>query len=629
MKPAKLTALLAFVALVAAPARAEYRDHRGRKVDSLEAVLASGAQLSDRERMVAYLDLMAGYRNTDGRRTEHYARQALALSYTMGALNARESALYNLGLTAYGRDDFGVAVDYFQQALAVTDSMRGDSRYTETDIDDNLSQLYGALGNLYNLQDQALLAIEYYQRALPIFERHGWKESQCILYHNVAELYLSMGNDEKAEENYLRAIDLGEATGDSLMMALPRKGLVKIYIGDSYERAAATVMPAYHYYRAHQHEEPSDYADVLASLTRLNLMDGHRDVKAAKAYADEALTFADKDLMSETLCDIYAAATEVAVAQKDWHQALQYGLRSVHPEGEETFSDVGCYQLLATISNELGDKQATRSYINKVCALMNRFATEYYQSGISQMEVLYETQKKETAIRQLDNEKRLLMRSSIWGGAALLLLALLFFVLWRSVVLRRKNATMQAKIDGEMAERLRIARDLHDRMGGLLTAVRQSAPPASKTTQLVDKAIAEMRHVAHHLLPDSLRRYGLRAALSDYCQTMKNVSFAFVGEEQRLKRQHEELLYGSTYELVNNAVRSAGADHIRVQLVVGDDYTAVNVSDDGNGRATLDSSEGTGLRSIKERVEAVGGRFDLYASPGQGTEVNIELPNRG
>lgn len=108
--------------------------------------------------------------------------------------------------------------------------MRGDKRYTERDIDDNLSQIYGALGNLYNLQDKALLAIEYYQKALPIFEKYDWKESQTILHHNVAELWLTMGNNEKAEQEYLRAIETGTASGDSLMMALPRKGLSKIYL---------------------------------------------------------------------------------------------------------------------------------------------------------------------------------------------------------------------------------------------------------------------------------------------------------------------------------------------------------------------------------------------------------------
>ena len=171
-----------------------YEDHRGVAVDSLEAVLASPHPPKGEELIRVYMDLMRAYNTRDSERCIYCARRVLALSYELNGLSARESALYNLGLMAYGRDEWDQAIDYFQQALAVTDSMRSDSRYTQTDVDDKLSQLYGAIGNVYNMKDQLLLAIEYYQRALPIFERNGWLQSLTILHHNVGELYLLTGN---------------------------------------------------------------------------------------------------------------------------------------------------------------------------------------------------------------------------------------------------------------------------------------------------------------------------------------------------------------------------------------------------------------------------------------------------
>lgn len=184
----------------------------------------------------------------------------------MNALAARQNALYHLGMQYYAQDEFEKAVYYYQWGVAVTDSMAGDKRYSESNVDDMRSQLYGAIGNVYNMQDKLQLAIAYYQKALPIFEKHGWLQSQTILYHNVGELFLTIGNTEEAKRNYLKAIEKGEESKDSLMPALARKGLVKIYIGENdYGRARQTAEKSYAYYHAHRQEERDDYAEILAA----------------------------------------------------------------------------------------------------------------------------------------------------------------------------------------------------------------------------------------------------------------------------------------------------------------------------------------------------------------------------
>ena len=607
-----------------------YNDHRNRHVDSLETVLHSDCPPKGKELLEAYLNLMSGYQNTNNKRCMLYAHKALALSYELNALKARESAWYNLGLMAYGRDEYDKALGYFQQALAVTDSMKNDKRYKKSDIDDNLSQIYGAIGNLYNIQDKALLAIEYYQKALPIFEKYGWLESQTILHHNVAELYLSMGNNEKAEYHYTQAIKTGTASKDSLMMALPRKGLVKIYIDqDKYEQARQTINFAYTYYYAHRHEEPGDYSQILTSLVKMHLMSGHENLQKAKVFAEEALTYDQGELMSENRYDIHAAAALVAMHEENWQQALYHALRSVHEKDEEaTYGDVGSYEMLATIYMHLGDQSKANRYLKKIRTMMERFATNNYQSSLSQMEVLYLTKEKEARIEQLTQEKRWFLWGGILTALVLLLTAGVFFLLWRSIRLKRQTALIQAHLDGEITERVRIARDLHDRLGGTLTALKQTLPKGENTSfALVDEAIREMRHVSHHLLPDSLNRYGLRVALRDYCLTLKNVSFSFIGKEKRLDKQKEEAIYCIVYELVNNAVKSAQAKHILVHLYADDQVTTINVSDDGRGSTQEEREKGMGLSNIRQRVNTLGGTLSFFSKPNEGTEVNIEIKN--
>ena len=613
--------------LMSLSAAMAYTDHRNAKVDSAEQVLNSKQPLSDKERMGCYYIIVRGTLGKDSKKHDYYCHKMLDLSYKMDAKNMRQNALNHLGLQHYGQDDYEPAERYFLWALAVTDSMKGDKRYTESDIDDNLSQLYGSLGNLYNIQDKALLAIEYYQKALPIFEKHGWLESQTILHHNVAELYFSMGNNEQAKAHYLQAIDRGTASKDSLMMALPRKGLVKVYLNEGdYEKARETIGPAYAYYRAHRDEETNDYPEVLASLVKLHLMSGHEDLRKARAYAEEALTYAEGEMMSEVRCDIYAAATMIEMQEGHWQQALAYGLKSVHENDEDvTSGDVGCFEMLAIIYLRLGNLDEASRYIKKVRTTMEQFATSHYQSGLSQMEVLYETKKKEAEIAQLTREKQWYLWGGILTALVLLLTAITFCLLWLGIRLRRRTALVQARLDGEIAERVRIARDLHDRLGGTLTAIKQNITPSKgeNVVLLVDEAIREMRNVSHHLLPDSLSRYGLRTALRDFCQTLRGVSFSFTGEERHIA--HEEALYCIVYELVNNAVKSSGAEHIHVQLMVDEGLSVVNVRDDGNGLQPQSASEGSGLNNIQERVKALGGRMDLYSEAGKGTEINIEI----
>jgi tetratricopeptide (TPR) repeat protein len=401
-----------------------YNDHRNARVDSLEAALASKNPPRGDDLLRAYDELMRGYLPFDSAKAADYGRKALALSYERNGLNVRQNVLRHFAMMHYGREEFDEAIALYQKALAVVDTMATLKRYTEEVIDDAHSTIYGNLGNVYNLQDKGQLAIHYYQLALKIFEKYNWLESQSILYYNIGELYGVMGNEEEAMRNYLLAVEKGKASGDSLMVASPQKGLARLYLKQgNYEKARETAERCYAYYYAHRDKE-EDYPTVLALMVRLNLMEGHEDIAAAKAYGKEALSLADGQ-GSENKREIYLACCELAMAEKQWKQALDYGLRSIHPDSLATSADAGCYQLLAEIYLELGEKEKAREYIQKMREVMNRYATDHYQSGLSQMEVLYETRQKEEKIAVLDKERGLYL----WLLAAAIGLIALLIVL--------------------------------------------------------------------------------------------------------------------------------------------------------------------------------------------------------
>lgn len=608
-----------------------YNDYRNARVDSLEAALKSKNPPEGADLLRAYDELMRGYLPFDGIKASYYGHKALALSYELNGLRVRQDVLRRFAQMHYAREEFDEAIRIFQQALAVVDSMEHDKRYTPSDVDDARSCLYGAIGNVYNMQDKAHLAIHYYQLALPIFEKYKWLESQTVLYHNVGELYFLMGNYQEAERNYLMGLSKSSESKDSLMIALSQKGLLRLYInmGD-YPKAIKMAGPCYSYYHAHRTEEVGDYYVVLASMVRLNLMEGHKNITAAKTYAKEALKQVD-ELGFEDKSNVYAACSEVAMAEKQWQQALDYALQTIHPDSLATSADASCYKLLAEIYTELGQKAKAREYIQKMHDVMSRYSTDHYQSGLSQMKVLYETEKKEAQIAALDKERglyRWLLVAAIIAIAALVAGGILMVL-----VQRRKKALLAAKValDTETKERRILARDLHDSLGSMLSVLRlkiEGDTQKDETLRMIDQTATELRRISHHIMPEELLQGGLRTALADFAISVSGTQFHFFGNDTiRICQDMELVLYRCAYELVNNALKHAAAEHIDIQLMQEEEQISLTVSDDGKGMSnTPPSHEGMGFENIRARIGRFNGKLNIVSTENTGTEINITLP---
>jgi signal transduction histidine kinase len=142
---------------------------------------------------------------------------------------------------------------------------------------------------------------------------------------------------------------------------------------------------------------------------------------------------------------------------------------------------------------------------------------------------------------------------------------------------------------------------------------------------MLDNSINELRRVAHHMMPESLMRHGLKTSLSDFCSVIPNVEFYYFGNNQRLDSKLEVLLYRSAHELINNALKHSEATQINLQLVQEDDRVSLTVCDNGNGFDTTMQLAGMGIENIRNRVEVYNGKMTLSSSPGTGTEVNIDI----
>ena len=243
MKRIVATVLLAVV--TTAQSFAIYTDHRGHNVDSLEKVVApwtadaiEKASTEDLLMLVrAYRNLMLGYNAISPLKSEFYARKALAISIREDWPAASSDALRYIGQHFYTREQYDSAMVYYRRSLEWVDKMAAGATsttnpegYDETYVDDYYSALYGAIGNLYNMMDSIPQAMEWYEKAGAIFDKHGWNESNSVLWYNIGETWGEQQEFKKALQAYDKSLKYAQAAGDTLFIMDVYKGYGGIYL---------------------------------------------------------------------------------------------------------------------------------------------------------------------------------------------------------------------------------------------------------------------------------------------------------------------------------------------------------------------------------------------------------------
>lgn len=227
---------------------------------------------------------------------------------------------------------------------------------------------------------------------------------------------------------------------------------------------------------------------------------------------------------------------------------------------------------------------------------------------------------------------------------------------------RRYRRLARAVWQVEEEERRRLSREVHDGLGQTLTALRHLlerlaaraeegsdggeadlAGGLRRAEDIAAGALADARALSRLLRPPMLDDLGLFPALRWLARNLEESSGLRVDLElpaapeddgdarhERLPPELETLVFRAVQETLNNVLKHAGAGRARVEVAVAGPRLRVTVRDAGAGfdpDATLsDANVGSGLRGLQDRVELLGGRCRVVSSPGQGTEVRLDLP---
>ncbi len=289
--------------------------------------------------------------------------------------------------------------------------------------------------------------------------------------------------------------------------------------------------------------------------------------------------------------------------------------------------------------------------------------------SIAEMQTKYETEKKEQQIVLLDQQTktRSAQRNFFIAGSIVLLLGLFvlgFYYVQRGRLAKKNEQIAQEKIsgllkeqeiktynamiEGQEEERKRIATDLHDRLGSMLSTVKllfsslndkidrnqeETQKQQTKVTSLLDEAVLEVRRVSHNLSTGMVNTFGLITALEELCESVDKSGIVrcrllSYGMEERLPSQIEIGLFRMVQELVNNALKHSKAKQLTIQLNRTDESLNLTVEDDGVGFdvAEKQKSGGMGLGNLAARAARLGAAYHVDSRPGKGTISIIEIP---
>ncbi|MUH37097.1 sensor histidine kinase [Zobellia amurskyensis] len=359
----------------------------------------------------------------------------------------------------------------------------------------------------------------------------------------------------------------------------------------------------------------------------------------------------------------------------DFKKAKEYTLKYINFNDTNHNSDeiVQSYFTLANYEAELNNFEEAYTYLKGYVKARDTIRVANLDNAMQKLEIQYKTATKEKEILALKNEKseaalsieKKKSQAYLLGGIISLLALILFagYMFYQRKLQKAKKKELQqekevsllkqqqenqvfsAMIEGQEKERKRLAIDLHDGLGGRLSGIslnlsklNKDEPKEYPKAQLqkvmkdLDDSLTELRSIARNMMPETLVKFGLQAALKDYCSSMTGsdtkVTLQFYGSEKGIAPNQQVTMYRVIQELINNAIKHANASEVLVQYMRDGNKVDITVEDNGvgfNKENLVDNESGMGIENLRTRVAYLKGDLEFHSEQNEGTTVNVQI----
>ncbi|WP_047246130.1 tetratricopeptide repeat-containing sensor histidine kinase [Maribacter thermophilus] len=641
---------------------------RETRIDSLENALKMAEH--DTTRVLVMSELARSYGGVDSVKCFENGFKAIALSKKINYLKGLADANINVAGGYLDYFDVENAKKYFEIGNSLADKLIvKDSSKANMKI---WLRGYYNLGVAYGYEGNVAKEIELAAKTIPIAQQMGDKMFVANGNTNLAIKYSNMSLTDKAYEMFKISQKQFQEIGspeDMLYHSLAFSSCLASM--DSLDQMKSVLDIA----KINLDKIPNSfyrgpyYTELGLYYGRVGEYD-----KALKAL-DRAYDFYKDKKTHYYLKLLYQRYAKTYEKMGDYKKAKEYTLKYVNfSDDQHSFTDkINAYFMLARYEAKLDNYEDAYNYLQGYVTAIDSVRVTELGNDMQKLEVRYKTATKEKEILTLKNEKtetalalEKKKSQTYMLGAITSILALLLFIGFYAYnqKLRRarkkeeqreaevlllkqeqQNKIFSAMIEGQEKERKRLAIDLHDGLGGRLSGIslnlsklNKDEPKEYPKAQLqkvmkdLDDSLAELRSIARNMMPETLVKFGLQAALKDYCSSMTGsgtkVTLQFYGTEEGISLNQQVTMYRVIQELINNAVKHAKASEVLVQYMRDGNKVDITVEDNGVGfkkEDIKDKEGGMGLLNLKTRVAYLKGDLEFQSEENEGTTVNVQI----
>jgi two-component system NarL family sensor kinase len=578
--------------------------------------------------------------------------EALHLTHSNRTAYIRMITISRAAYHFYENRNYTDALFYWQAALTIA----RENKF----IPDELHSLLPSINNIFFLAGDYADAMKLSLEGLALAQKVQDPEMQLHLNNALGAIMMNFTKLPESEQYFRTALFFARQMKDNTEEGNALLNLGDVYIKDRKSNLAVGVI--------------SEALDIFLHRTL-----PHNDANDRRAYAYNKLAEAKKEqgLLQEAMHFSLLALGTSKNAPANLYDLAHFNIntgdiynRLNEPDTALIYLKTGlgtaqqirhreytrdAYQLISVSFSKLKRFDSAFIYLQKEQELQDSMNYIGNRIEIQETEnnIRLETQRKQqdTALAKQKKWKNISI-----GSALLIVFFTLFF--YNRYRLRQKNIYQQqlnsqqneifsAIADTQEQERKRIAQDLHDTLGSVLSAAKLKLAGLKddqpflnenagfrQSVALIDEASSDLRHISYNIMPATLSKLGLVPALNNVCSTISSanglqVQFMAHGFEKRLPEHVEISVYRMVLELVNNVVRHAAATQATVQMIKYPSYLNIVVEDNGSGfqrEKRSKEKQGLGLGSVAARVDLLKGKIDIDSAQGKGTTIIIDIP---
>ncbi len=570
--------------------------------------------------------------------------------------DSTKTSIYKRLCEYYGTFDFEKSIYFASEGLKISQKNNWPVKSAE---------FYKQLGVTYYLNGSHDIALKNYLSAVALFEEHLDKSGAANVYLELSVL-LRKHNDMDLAIVYLsKAIDLFNSNSDL-------NGVANVYnnMGIVYESKNNLDSALSWYSEAKKLYESLPNSNLGISYALCNM----GGVYSLQKEYEKALEVLNKSLELRlqlddkfAVCQSYTSLGECYAAKGDYTKAILNFKLSIDIAKEIHFRDILQYNFeqVANLYQQTGNYKDALEYYSLFQSMKDSLYSNSQLNQIEELKAKYENDKKEQKLVLANRENALkdleLRRKNYLialGFGMVVLISIVAFLLYNRYKIKKdtelfaaranqKEQTAKSVIDAEERERKRIAGDLHDGIGQMLSAAKMNLSALqeglhfdqveqsmffNRTQDIIDECCKEVRTLSHQMMPDALLKNGLASAVGEFVSKIDSsrlkVNLHTYGLPQRMEETLEILLYRIIQECVNNVIKHSGANSLDIQIIKDEKEVSITIDDNGKGfnMAHQENFEGIGLKNIKSRVEYLNGSVNFDSTEGRGTHVHVEIP---